>query len=488
MYHIYMHINRYIKRKSVTLLIHFLHSKCPNKQAIPFKSINSKWKVIAMDEDFLAFSKVDEEKDFEDGNEDRAPALLTSTPAPWLAYSFQHDKKAPPFVRLHNEILTLCEYIAPSVHEMNQRDALLIEVTEIIHSLWPKSTVSVFGSQMTKILTPTSDLDILVMNVPETKHDPLEMYNTLAEKLKDSSLVSYVEAITNAKVPIVKFDHRKSGISVDICINNDSGVRTGKLIRKFVREYPPLRPLVLVLKMFLVGFSLDILIYFHRLSYYLFLLLITQAQRKMNETYSGGIGSFVLTLMIVSFLQMKQRNCALSSMSQQINAGLLEIGVSPNKGDTQNKTASLPVPSWNLGTLLLEFLQLYGMSFNYFSAGISITEGGSYLVKRKRCKIEGNMNRYHFLSFVRVCANVNYSTTRSLPHLNCAITRNVRVLTCIFIHFHSCFFPLCHRPNMLYLENPDLPDLDIGRNSYMMPKIRRSFEHAHQLLTNALGM
>ena len=41
---------------------------------------------------------------------------------------------------------------------------------------------------------------------------------------------------------------------------------------------------------------------------------------------------------------------------------------------------------------------------------------------------------------------------------------------------------------MLYLENPDLPDLDIGRNSYMMPKIRRSFEHAHQLLTNALGM
>jgi len=346
-----------------------------------------------MDEDFLAFSKVDEEKDFDDGGEDRAPALLTSTPAPWLAYSFQHDKKAPPFVRLHNEILTLCEYIAPSVHEMNQRDALLIEVTEIIHSLWPKSTVSVFGSQMTKILTPTSDLDILVMNVPETKHDPLEMYNTLAEKLKDSSLVSYVEAITNAKVPIVKFDHRKSGISVDICINNDSGVRTGKLIRKFVREYPPLRPLVLVLKMFLVGFSLDILINFHRLSYYLFLLLISQAQRKMNETYSGGIGSFVLTLMIVSFLQMKQRNCALSSMSQQINAGLLEIGVSPNKGDSTNKTASLPVPSWNLGTLLLEFLQLYGMSFNYFSAGISITEGGSYLVKRKRCKIEGNMNR-----------------------------------------------------------------------------------------------
>lgn len=208
---------------------------------------------VAMDEDFVAFSKADDDKEFDDVGEEMAPALLTSTPAPWLAYAYQYDKKAPPFVRLHNEILTLCEYIAPSVHEMNHRDVVLSEITEIIHSLWPNSTVSVFGSQMTKILTPTSDLDIVVMNVPESKYDPLEVYVTLAEKLKDSSLVSYVEAITNAKVPIVKLDHRKSGISVDICINNDSGMRTGKLIRKFVREYPPLRPMVLVLKMFLVS-------------------------------------------------------------------------------------------------------------------------------------------------------------------------------------------------------------------------------------------
>ena len=110
----------------------------------------------------------------------------------------------------------------------------------------------------------------------------------------------------------------------------------------------------------------------------------------MNETYSGGIGSFVLTLMIVSFLQMKQRNCALSAMSQQISAGLLEIGVNPPSSGASG--ASLPVPSWNLGTLLLEFFQLYGMSFNYFSAGISITDGGSYLAKRKRSR-DNNPNR-----------------------------------------------------------------------------------------------
>jgi non-canonical poly(A) RNA polymerase PAPD5/7 len=91
----------------------------------------------------------------------------------------------------------------------------------------------------------------------------------------------------------------------------------------------------------------------------------------MNETYSGGIGSFLLTLMIVSFLQMKQRQSA-KRPSSQPDTGL---------------PASLPEPSWNLGTLLLEFFQLYGVTFNYFSAGISIPDGGSYLTKRKRAEV-----------------------------------------------------------------------------------------------------
>lgn len=36
------------------------------------------------------------------------------------------------------------------------------------------------------------------------------------------------------------------------------------------------------------------------------------------------------------------------------------------------------------------------------------------------------------------------------------------------------------------IENPDQPDADIGRNSFMLPKIKRAFEHAHQLLSAAL--
>jgi hypothetical protein len=40
---------------------------------------------------------------------------------------------------------------------------------------------------------------------------------------------------------------------------------------------------------------------------------------------------------------------------------------------------------------------------------------------------------------------------------------------------------------LLSIENPELLGVDMGRNSYLMPKIRRSFEHTYQLLTTALS-
>ncbi len=58
--------------------------------------------------------------------------------------------------------------------------------------------------------------------------------------------------------------------------------------------------------------------------------------------------------MIVSFLQMKQ-------------------SVSEHTGIR---------PSWNLGTLLVEFFQYYGVKFNYFHAGISINENGRLFEKQ----------------------------------------------------------------------------------------------------------
>ena len=55
-----------------------------------------------------------------------------------------------------------------------------------------------------------------------------------------------------------------------------------KLVKRLVMTYPELKPLMLVLKAFLKS-------------------------RQLNEPYTGGIGSFLLTMMVVSYLQKKYK-------------------------------------------------------------------------------------------------------------------------------------------------------------------------------------
>jgi hypothetical protein len=45
-----------------------------------------------------------------------------------------------------------------------------------------------------------------------------------------------------------------------------------------------------------------------------------------------------------------------------------------------------------------------------------------------------------------------------------------------------------NRANLIAIENPADPELDVGRNSFQFGKIRRCFEYAHQVLTYTLSI
>jgi non-canonical poly(A) RNA polymerase PAPD5/7 len=64
--------------------------------------------------------------------------------------------------------------------------------------------------------------------------------------------------------------------------------------------------------------------------------------RGLNEVYSGGLGSYGLTLFITSFLQMHPR----------VQSGAIR-------------------EEENLGVLLIQLLELYGKRFSYETVGIS---------------------------------------------------------------------------------------------------------------------
>jgi non-canonical poly(A) RNA polymerase PAPD5/7 len=187
-----------------------------------------------MDEGFIPFSSavVGGDPNNEDGPSQQVqpapPTLLTSLDVPpWMEYEVL-DVSVPPLVRLHNEVLNFCEYSAPTVNELTMRTEIIDEIKSIIAQLWPAASVHLFGSQLTRILTPTSDIDMAVLDVPVG--DGVTVVDCLYEiamKLRERDLISYVEVISSAKVPIVKFDHKRTGIAADICINNKTGIETG---------------------------------------------------------------------------------------------------------------------------------------------------------------------------------------------------------------------------------------------------------------------
>lgn len=224
--------------------------------------------------------------------------------------------------RLHDEIILFTRYIAPRPEEFLMRNEVVDKITRVIKNEWPNAQVDIFGSFKTGLYLPTSDIDLVVFG--DWTGLPL---NQLKDALIRESVTDRdnIKVLDKASVPIIKVTETKTDLRIDISFNMINGVKSAALIKEYLNEFPCLRYLAMVLKQFLL-------------------------QRDLNEVWTGGIGSYSLILMIVSFLQLHPRIDARSNDN-------------------------------NLGVLLIEFFELYGKQFNYMRTGIRVKDGGSYVPK-----------------------------------------------------------------------------------------------------------
>ena len=242
----------------------------------------------------------------------------TATCAPWRTREYSCD---PP--GLHQEINDFYDYIKPRPSEVRMRKDVVCRVKAVIHSLWPLAKVEPFGSFVTGLYLPTSDIDLVVLG-----RWPVIPLFTLEEALlkHDIAVEGTILTLDKTTVPIVKFLDKKTEVGVDIGFNHESESNAAEIIQAYIHTYPFLPKLMLVLKQFLT-------------------------QRNLNEVFYGGISSYSLVLLLVSFLQLHPRYAATDP-------------------DTTN-----------LGVLLMEFFELYGRHFNYMKTGIVLDGGGGYITK-----------------------------------------------------------------------------------------------------------
>ncbi|KAK6157395.1 hypothetical protein DH2020_011643 [Rehmannia glutinosa] len=342
-----------------------------------------------------------------------------------------------PMLRLHKEIVDFCDFLSPTPEERESRNAAIDSVFDVVKYIWPNAEVEVFGSFKTGLYLPSSDIDVVILGSNVSR--PQMGLQALSRALSQRGIAKKIQVIAKARVPIIKFVEKKSGVAFDIrqyfkCIplswgltwrggygfyysrvgadvevhGNDfqryafffplgtvhslpsfsflginkspvdsfdvhNGPKAAEFIKDAVSKWPPLRPLCLILKVFL-------------------------QQRELNEVYTGGIGSYALLSMLIAMLRAQQ--------------------------DSQAS------PEHNLGVLLVNFFDMYGCKLNTSDVGVSCNGGGVFFPKNsKGFSVEG-------------------------------------------------------RPSLIAIEDPQASDNDIGKNSFNYYQARSAFAMAFTTLTN----
>ena len=193
-----------------------------------------------------------------------------------------------------------------------------------------------------------------------------------------------IQLIAKARVPIVKFEEVESGHQFDISFDVANGPASAEIVRENMRRFPALRPLTTVLKAFL-------------------------HQRGLNEVYSGGIGSYALLCMVMAHLQLHNTTC---------------------KSTWAGSHGASDASEGCLGTLLIDFFELFGRRLVAEEVGISCGgKGPGFFKKRDKGMYEDS------------------------------------------------------RPFLWAIEDPQDETNDLGRNSYACRQVKSAFEHAFTVIT-----
>ncbi|XP_021864272.2 uncharacterized protein [Spinacia oleracea] len=305
---------------------------------------------------------------------------------------------------LHEEIDSFCKQVAagnllrrPYVNWAVKR------VTRSLQVLWPRSRTNIFGSNATGLSLPTSDVDLVVCLPPVRNLEPIKEAGILEGRnsIKETCLqhaarylgnqewvkADSLKTVENTAIPIIMLvvdvphdivtaaapsvhiplreqnklndgqvadqndtnrsdstpqpkrseatscDKDSTSVRLDISFKSPShtGLQTSELVKQLTDQFPATIPLALVLKQFL-------------------------ADRSLDQSYSGGLSSYCLVLLITRFLQHEHHH------GRPINQ--------------------------NLGSLFMDFLYFFGNVFDPRQMRVSIQGSGLYIKRERGCSID----------------------------------------------------------------------------------------------------
>jgi non-canonical poly(A) RNA polymerase PAPD5/7 len=245
---------------------------------------------------------------------------------PW-SEDIDHSRTQSMSHWLHKEIYDFYDYARPRSFEDEIREGLLQRLNDIIRQRFPHASIRPFGSFAAGMYLPNADMDVVLVSdeflrtgrMTYNNQKDLYLFKDLIEKNKVA--VGRIDLIAKAKVPLVKYVDRLTGLKVDVSFENDSGLVTNTTFKDWKKQYPAMPIIAMLVKHFL-------------------------GMRNLNEVHTGGLGGFSVICLVVS---------------------LLEHMPEVRSGDL--------IPEDDLGQILMEFLDLYGKRFDLAKTAITFDQG-----------------------------------------------------------------------------------------------------------------
>ena len=219
--------------------------------------------------------------------------------------------------------------------EMKEARKAVTLVQKYARKRWPACRVLLFGSRANDLHLMGGDVDLVILDGPVQNLENAAKGYSERDRGKISKFLVKVmfdlcharaihgppgnpagaQVIKAKRVPIIKCRLFHSDLECDISMGVANGHAAVKLTAEYLKRFKPLRPLLMVLKLFL-------------------------KQRNMSSPFTGGIGGYTLLNMAVAHLMANGE------------------GVKCH------------------GYLLLRFFEFYGEEFDYANSAVSVNNGG----------------------------------------------------------------------------------------------------------------
>jgi len=236
------------------------------------------------------------------------PTGPNTVPLPWTSPAVL--SLDTPILQLHQEIIDFVAFVTPAPDQLSTQNSLISELITALQEVYPGLGLCPYGSTQTGLSLPSSDLDLRLV-LPESSQESVDLQRIWECLCKRGYLCEFLQA---AKVPIVRIEREKAPKRVEIS-QTDAEF---PWIYQEIAKKPEIRPLIILLKA-----------YFR--------------QRNLNDTYTGGVGSYLLYHLVA-----------------------FAVGTHPAYGED-----AVHYEKYSLGHYLLYFLKLYGEDLDFSSVALS---------------------------------------------------------------------------------------------------------------------